>query len=212
MPSLTAIRGRGDQLTVSLDDGSSVLCVPTGQGLWLPTRRASVPTGAGGETAVPGGAAGASPGSVSAPVDDYPWPNAPENDISPLRYSYRDCTDFVAWRINRDNGVTAAPWKYTWGQLRPQGGDGNAIGWRGDWQVLGLKVDLAPAAGLIGWLGSKAGTYGHVCYVQAVASDGTVTVEEYNWLPYHQAYNKDVRHIAPGSAYYPDSFLQMPGH
>src|SRR4051812_28085855 len=38
-------------------------------------------------------------GVVSA-ADDYPWPNANPNSLSPLRFNYRNCTDFVAWRLN----------------------------------------------------------------------------------------------------------------
>jgi surface antigen len=97
---------------------------------------------------------------------------------------------------------------YTWGQLRLTNGD--AIGWKPDWQAHGWGVSSSPSPGTLGWYGSKAGSAGHVCYIQAVAGDGTVTIEEYNWQPYHQAYNKDLRTAAPGSAYYPDAFLAMP--
>ena len=38
--------------------------------------------------------------------------------LSPLRYYYRECVDFVAWRLNRDAGVTSAPWKWDWCEPR----------------------------------------------------------------------------------------------
>jgi surface antigen len=195
-----------NQLAVKFSDGSSLLCVPTGRGLWLPNGVQGVVQGAGGEAADPGVVSTTTPGSAAAPVDDYPWPNAPENDMSPLRYSYRDCTDFAAWRCNRDTGTTAAPWRWTWANLRIV--NGNAIGWKDDWATHGWTVSTTPTAGMLGWYGSKAGTYGHVNYVQAVAVDGTVHLEEYNWGAAHQKYNQ--RDEVPGSAYYPDAFLGMP--
>lgn len=121
-----------------------------------------------------------------AAVDDYPWKHAATHGLSPLRYDYRDCTDFVAWRINRDSGHTKAPWKYTWANLRKT--NGNAIGWKHDWELAGRATGIAPTPGAIAWFGSSAGAYGHVAYVQAV-NGNNVTLEEYNWGG-NQAYHK----------------------
>lgn len=211
MGAIVTVTSLGNHLVAADQYGAQTLLLPTGRGVWIPAASdGTVATGAG-ETAgnVPGTTT-VTPGTSAAAVDDYPWPDAPEDELSPLRYSYRDCTDFVAWRINRDAGCVAAPWKYTWGNLRWQGagGNGDAIGWRADWVRYGRAVDQPAAAGRIGWYGSKAGTYGHVNYVQSVDPDGTVHLEEYNWSPNHQAYG--TRTAAPGSAYYPDSFLTMP--
>lgn len=206
MPAVTSVQQVRNQLAVKLDDGTTLLCAPTGRGLWLPTRSQGVQQGAGGDNDDPGNA-NATPGSTAAPVDDYPWPTAPTEEMSPLRYSYRDCTDFAAWRCNRDTGTTKAPWRWTWANLRIT--NGNAIGWKADWQSHGWTVSSSPSAGMLGWFGSKAGTYGHVNYIQAVASDGSVHMEEYNWGAAHrQKYNE--RDAAPGSAGYPDYFLGMP--
>jgi surface antigen len=205
MAAITSVWALGSRLVINLDDGSSIVCLNNGHGLWKPISQQGTPTGAGGETVDPG-SANATPGSKSAPVDDYPWPNAPEGDFSPLRYSYRDCTDFAAWRVNRDKGCTSAPWKYTWAQLRIT--NGNAIGWKADWQTHGWGVSSSPSPGMLGWYGSKAGSEGHVNYVQAVSADGTVHMEEYNWGEHDQEYGQ--RDAAPGSAYYPDAFLAMP--
>jgi hypothetical protein len=203
MASITSIRPAGNALSINYSDGTSQLCFKAGT-LWIPTGGQGVPTGAGGEVDDPG--TGAAPGSSAAPVDDYPWPDADPDAFSPLKYSYRDCTDFAAWRVNRDKGCTSAPWQYTWANLRIV--NGNAIGWRADWLTHGWGVSTSAAAGKLGWYGSKAGSYGHVNYVQSVAGDGTVHMEEYNWGDAHQAYNE--RDAAPGSAYYPDAFLSMP--
>lgn len=201
---LARVEQFGDSMRAVDTNGTQRLLVPTGRGIWV-ANTSGVSQGSGGEPYSGGGTANYAPGSVAAPVDDYPWPNAPQNDISPLGYSYRDCVDFVAWRINRDAGVTHSPWRWTWGNMRITNGD--AIGWRADWATHGWDVDLPAAAGLIGWFGTKVGAYGHVNYIQAVASDGTLHVEEYNWGD-TQAYGQ--RDIAPGSPYYPDSILGMP--
>lgn len=211
MPSILAVAPLGNQLLVKYSDTSRQVLIPNGQGGWMP--KAGIPDSPDPVTPPPdpgGGTGGGTPGTVAAPVDDYPWPNGTVNDVSPLRFDYRECVDFVCWRLNRDKGCTSAPWKYTWGDLRPSGGNGDAIGWRGDWLILGWKVDIAPKAGCVAWYGSSAGAYGHVAYVQSVTSNGTVKLEEYNWSPYHHAYNPTVRSQAPGSTYYPDSFLQAP--
>jgi surface antigen len=213
MVAVSRLRPVGNQLVAQYTDGSQVLFLPTGSDTWLPTTAKTTTPGSGGEVSNPG--TGGTPGTVAAAVDDYPWPTAPENDMSPLRYSYRDCTDFVAWRCNRHAGVTAAPWQWTWGNLRWQGptGNGNAIGWRADWISYGRAVDLPVAADLIAWFGTKVGTYGHVAYVQKVNTDLSIVLEEYNWgysSDPNGTQRYDTRTVAPGSAYYPDSFLAMP--
>ena len=69
----------------------------------------------------------------SAEGDDYPWWNETPDDygggLSPLRYYYRECVDFVAWRLNRDAGVTSAPWRWDWGNLA----SGSAYAWADEW-------------------------------------------------------------------------------
>lgn len=210
MVTVSNVKVAGNNLLATYSDGSTQFFTPTASAVFLPTTKGTtVVNGSGGEIPSPP-SDGGTPGTHAAAVDDYPWPTADPDGMSPLRYSYRDCTDFVAWRCNRDIGCTTAPWQYTWGNLRWQGtgGNGDAIGWRDDWIKYGRGVDLAAAPGLIGWYGSKAGTYGHVNYVQAVNSDGSIHVEEYNWSPNHQAYNQ--RTITPGDTYFPDSFLATP--
>jgi surface antigen len=114
--------------------------------------------------------------------DDYPWPNQKTitqgGGLSPLRYYYRECTDFVAWRLNRDAGITTGPWKYSWANLTPLGGD--AIEWKANWISHGWTISTDPVPGAVAWWGKAGGPLGHVAYVQAVNPDGSVTLEEYN--------------------------------
>jgi surface antigen len=103
--------------------------------------------------------------------DDYPWPTA-ANTLSPLGYYYRQCVDFVAWRLNRDAGVTSAPWKWTWSNLTPGGGD--ASKWKAAWEAHGWATSATPIPGSVAWFVGN-----HVAYVKSV--DGSnVTIEEYN--------------------------------
>jgi surface antigen len=144
-----------------------------------------------------GGACGAHQAS-----DDYPWPAAPIGTLSPLGYDYRECTDFVAWRLNRDAGITIVPWKYTWEWLTPLGG--NAIDWKKNWVSHGWPTSNIPMPGAVAWWGKSAGADGHVAYVQAVNASGTITIEEYNWGGTH---HYDARTIGAGT---PDLYLYPP--
>jgi surface antigen len=108
---------------------------------------------------------------VRQPGDDYPWPYA-ANTLSPLGYYYRQCVDFVAWRLNRDQGVTSAPWKWTWSNLTPGGGD--ASQWEKAWISHGWTTSATPVVGSVAWFVGD-----HVAYVHSI--DGAnVTIEEYN--------------------------------
>lgn len=106
-----------------------------------------------------------------APGDDYPWRTA-GNSLSPLNYYYRQCVDFVAWRLNRDAGVTSAPWKWTWATLTPNGGD--ASQWKAAWEAHGWKTSATPVVGSVAWFVGN-----HVAYVNSIQGSNVV-IEEYN--------------------------------
>jgi peptidoglycan DL-endopeptidase CwlO len=112
--------------------------------------------------------------------DDYPWPYELTDDmgggLSPLNYYYRECVDFVAWRLNRDQGYYAAPFKWVWSNLTPTGGNGGQ--WMYAWQQHGWPVSNTPIPGAVAYTGGN-----HVAYVKSVNADGTVTLEEYNYVP-----------------------------
>lgn len=112
--------------------------------------------------------------------DDYPWPYELTDDqgggLSPLNYYYRECVDFVAWRLNRDAGYYSAPFKWVWSNLTPLGGNGGQ--WMYNWQAKGWPVSKTPVAGAVAYTGGN-----HIAYVKSVNADGTVTLEEYNYIP-----------------------------
>jgi surface antigen len=115
--------------------------------------------------------------TVATPADDYPWPDAVPvqqgGKLSPLSYYYRECVDFVAFRLNRDVGTSGAPFAFTWSNLTPTGGDARA--WAAAWDRNGWESSNVPVVGAVAWWSSN-----HVAYVQAVNGDGTVFIEEYN--------------------------------
>jgi surface antigen len=127
--------------------------------------------------------------TVRAEGDDYPWfDQATDNQgggLSPLGYYYRECVDFVAWRLNRDAGSTGSPWSYTWSSLTPSGG--NASNWANAWADHGWATGAAPVVGAVAWF-----NYNHVAYVQSVNSDGSVVLEEYNWNSSHAYHTRTV--------------------
>jgi hypothetical protein len=110
--------------------------------------------------------------------DDYPWaamPTAGEGGgLSPLRYFYRECVDFVAWRLNRDAGSTSAPFKWDWSNLTP--GGGSASSWPKQWAAHGWPTSNVPVAGAVAYT-----SYNHVAYVKEVIGDGNIVLEDYNW-------------------------------
>jgi len=128
--------------------------------------------------------------------DDYPWATelgmAQGGGLSPLNYFIRQCTDFVAWRLNRDAGSTHAPFKYTWSYLTP--GGGSAHSWKSQWERHGWAVSTTPAPGWVAWFPGG----NHVAYVNSVLPNGSVFIEEYNWGP--DTYNQRI--IEAGTALY----------
>jgi surface antigen len=116
--------------------------------------------------------------SVAQAGDDYPWRDVSMlKTLSPLRYVYRECVDFVVWRLNRDVGSIAAPFAYTWGYLTPNGG--NARDFKAAWEAHGWPTSHSPVAGDIAWWGNN-----HVAYVKSVDAAGNVSLEEYNATPF----------------------------
>jgi surface antigen len=108
---------------------------------------------------------------VRQPGDDYPWRDAGFS-LSPLGYNYRQCVDFVAWRLNRDQGVTSAPWKWVWSNLTPNGG--NASEWEKAWIAHGWVTSATPVVGSVAWFVGN-----HVAYVHSIVG-ANVVIEEYN--------------------------------
>lgn len=126
--------------------------------------------------------------------DDYPWPDQlsrPQGGgLSPLNYYYRECVDFVAWRLNRDAGSTSAPFRWVWSNLA----QGSAYSWKREWESNGWPTGTTPVVGAVAW--TPGGN--HVAYVSGILSDGSVVIEEYNYAVDH-GYSQ---RIAPASAFY----------
>lgn len=131
------------------------------------------------------------------PADDYPWRGG--GGLSPLRYYKGECVDFVAWRLNRDQGSTSAPFKWDWGTMTP--GGGSARYWKSAWESKGWPVSNTPIVGSVAWFGGG----NHVAYVKEVLGDGTVVLEEYNAGIYH-GYSQRIMNASSIAAFlYPPS-------
>lgn len=120
--------------------------------------------------------------------DDYPWwDQLTDNNgggLSPLRYYYRECVDFVAWRMNRDAGSYGAPFRWDWSNMA----SGSAYKWPSEWQRHGWMTSTTPVVGAVAAFPGG----NHVAYVQSVNGDGTVSLEEYNWGNDHEYHTRTI--------------------
>ncbi len=128
------------------------------------------------------------PGSDPA---GYTWTDPSGNWESPYGYAYRNCTDYVAWRLATTNG------------FQDYLGLGNASGWAAAARARGYRVDHTPARGAVAWWGGELfGGFGHVAWV-AAAYRGSVEVFEYN---HHGTGRFDRRRIPTGA---PDAYIHF---
>lgn len=112
---------------------------------------------------------------------------------SPLGFVYRNCTDYVVYRVKALGGNMA---NWTGG-----GRFGNAKNWDDNARTIGWTVSSTPAPHTIAvW---EAGKYGHVAFVESVNADGTVNVSEMNYrIPGGYGERSGVR---------ADSYIHVPG-
>lgn len=91
------------------------------------------------------------------------WTDPGGGLYSPYNYNYRNCTDFVAWKLATANGLSL----------------GSSLGHAGQWKesarLRGYPADGSPAVGSVAWF-----SIGHVAWVEAVNGD-LVTIQEYNY-------------------------------
>lgn len=90
---------------------------------------------------------------------------------SERRYAYRNCTDYVAWKLET-LGVQASFVR----------GLGNANEWVSNATAKKIDVSTVPTYGSVAV--SYGGTHGHVAFVEKVVKSGTkrtITTSEYNW-------------------------------
>lgn len=113
--------------------------------------------------------------------DNYPqkYKNLPLFPVTwdEWNFAHRQCTSFVAWRLNAANKVPFSnQYKGLWAW-------GNAAEWAGSAGSVGIRVDKTPEVGSVAWSGAYyagASEFGHVAWVADVLSDGRVVIEEYN--------------------------------
>lgn len=86
-------------------------------------------------------------------------------ESDPWKYDVKNCTSFVAWRVNQAYKLNLVGW-------------GDAKNWDTMGQKAGYNVNNQPNYGDIAvW---NSGNYGHVAFVTQVNGDGSVNVEQYN--------------------------------
>jgi surface antigen len=108
-------------------------------------------------------------GALYCPNDNWVYQSSGLYDT--WGYNFRNCTSWVAWRIESNNGYTMPT------------AIGDASAWGGYFESHGVVVNATPAVGSIAW--DPGAGKDHVAYVEAVSSDGLhVTLSEYNELFY----------------------------
>jgi surface antigen len=123
---------------------------------------------------------------ASAAGDDYPYRGDQIQRADRWGFTTRQCVSFAAWRLAQ-HGHTISNAGNAWG---------SAYHWDNTAKARGIRITTAPKVGAIAqwnagessrWYPASGGTgtitagsYGHVAYVRAVYSDGSVLVEQYN--------------------------------
>ncbi|MFE0458551.1 CHAP domain-containing protein [Kitasatospora sp. NPDC058965] len=102
-----------------------------------------------------------------SPVNDF--------DGGTRGFAADNCTAFAAYRIASRLGVPN--FSNSWGGTTW----GNAANWVNAARTAGVSVDSTPTVGAIAVNTVHNPGLGHVAYVNAVYSDGSYDVEEYNW-------------------------------
>ena len=104
------------------------------------------------------------------PYNNWPFsmdtPGCPAGD-GPDRWGYctRQCVSYAAWAVERAGKKAPKYW-------------GNAKNWKWHAEAEGYTVDQNPEAGAVAVYTS--GGFGHVQYVEAVYSNGTMRISQYN--------------------------------
>lgn len=88
--------------------------------------------------------------------------------IDPWGMYNRECVSYTAWKVQE-----------TYGYMPYWGGRGNANQWPGDARAAGIPTGSTPQANSVAiW---NVGAYGHAMWVEAVNSDGSIYVSQYNY-------------------------------
>ncbi|WP_229751904.1 CHAP domain-containing protein [Marinithermofilum abyssi] len=110
----------------------------------------------------------------------YPYKNASTSGVDAWGFYNRQCTSYVAWRLN-DVGIPF--------HNRMKGGHfSNATNWDDNAKRLGIRMDQTPEPGAVAqWDAGefRHSRFGHVAYVAEVLNEGKkIRIEEYNFKPF----------------------------
>jgi surface antigen len=114
----------------------------------------------------------------------YPWPTQDGWVLDGHGYYQGECVSFAAWAVRTDGRAHTKLPDFM----------GNANQWTG------TTVNTTPQVGDVAqWDGGRngAGSAGHVAYVTAVNTNGTVTVAEYNWGNFHRLNTRTIPVTTP---------------
>ncbi len=143
------------------------------------------------------------PVTATVGVDDYPSSlksAAQDSRVDPWNFYNRECTSFVAWRLNHDVGIAFHNWYlgHHWG---------DAAIWKRAALDSGVPVDGVAQRGAIAWWaqGSPGSSSGHVAWVIGVTSS-SITIEEYNYAT-RGGYGQ--RTISTTSSKWPSAFIHL---
>src|SRR5207249_10944839 len=98
--------------------------------------------------------------------------SADYNQADRWLFFFRECTSYVAWKMNKDAGTTAEP--YFFSNYMRGGHFGDAGGWATNAAAIGFVTNNVPTVGAIAhWGYGELGALGHVAYVEAVNPNGS---------------------------------------
>jgi surface antigen len=125
---------------------------------------------------------------VMAYNEGYPYANAIPNTQDDWNFFTRNCTSYVAWKINRDFGAFL-PQKYFVNDMTGPNGRtarfGHANNWDNAATQIGYLVDTFPQRGDIAVWEYGSSALGHVAYVESVNADKSVNISEYSSYQYN---------------------------
>ena len=136
-------------------------------------------------------------GGSYTPKDDYPYKGA-TSGVDKWNFYKGQCTSFAAWAVNSRLGIDFS------NSYKGQHW-GNAINWDNAARAAGISVSGTPKAGDIAVRNS--GSAGHVAFVTKVNANGTVEVDEYNFV-HKDAYDHRTASVGSGTNSF-DAFIHF---
>jgi len=124
-----------------------------------------------------GNCGGGYPTQATSPWGGYWGCNYPQdNTVDNWGMYNRECVSYTAFKVYQTFGYNATDW-------------GNAIQWPGSARQSGLSVNSTPSAHSVAiW---NVGAFGHAMWVEAVNSDGSILVSQFNYS-YNGTYSEMV--------------------